>query len=64
MVICWIPLVDATRDNGCLCVIPGVHRGIFRHHTGDHANFLEIAPEDLPSPGPVCCEMRAGDSFS
>lgn len=64
MVTCWIPLVDATRDNGCLYVIPGVHRGIFRHYTGGHANFLEIAPEDLPSPEPVCCEMRAGDSFS
>ena len=52
MVTCWIPLVDATRDNGCLYVIPGVHRGIFRHYTGGHANFLEIAPEDLPSPEP------------
>ena len=52
MVTCWIPLIDATRDNGCLYVIPGVHRGIFRHYTGGHANFLEITPEDLPSPEP------------
>src|SRR5690606_22006137 len=23
---CWVALDDATRDNGCLCYIPGSHR--------------------------------------
>ena len=40
MVTCWIPLVDATRDNGCLYVIPGVHRGIF--------STLHGRPRELP----------------
>lgn len=62
IVTCWIPLVDSTRDNGCLHVLPGGHRrGIVRHFTGGHAGFLEIAPEDLPAAAPVAVEMRAGD---
>ena len=29
---CWIPLVDATADNGCPWVVPGLHRlGTLRH---------------------------------
>ncbi len=61
IVTCWIPLVDATIDNGCLYVLPGAHRkGILRHHTGGHAGFLEIAPEDLPTCNPVAMEMPAG----
>ncbi len=59
---CWIPMVDATAENGCVHVLPGTHKqGIIRHYTGGHGGFLEIAPEDLPTPEPVCCEMRAGD---
>jgi phytanoyl-CoA hydroxylase len=61
MVTCWIPLVDATLDNGCLWVIPKSHnKGIMRHYTGGHGGFLEIAPEDLPPPEGVPLEMKAG----
>lgn len=60
IVTCWVPLVDAKKDNGCLWVIPKAHReGIFRHYTGGHGNFLEIAPEDVPE-GAVPIEMPAG----
>ncbi|MBT5833023.1 MAG: phytanoyl-CoA dioxygenase family protein [Candidatus Latescibacteria bacterium] len=61
MITCWIPMVDATLDNGCLWVLPKSHdHGIIRHYTGGHGGFLEIAPEDLPPPEAVPLEMKAG----
>ena len=61
IVTCWIPLVDATAQNGCMHVIPQAHNsGIYRHYTGGQGGYLEIAPEDLPAPAPVVCEMGAG----
>lgn len=49
IVTCWIPLVDATPENGCLQVLPHTHRqGIFRHHTGGPAGYLVIKDQDLP----------------
>ncbi len=60
IVTCWIPLVDATLDNGCLYVIPGAHRsGVYTHYTGGHGGFLEIPAEDLPA-GAIPLEMPAG----
>jgi len=60
IVTCWIPLVDATLENGCIWVIPKVQEeGIIRHYTGGHGGFLEIAPENLPE-GAIPVEMSAG----
>jgi hypothetical protein len=62
IVTCWIPLVDATVDNGCLYVIPRAHRkGVRRHYTGGKAGYLEIPRELLPSTPAVPIEMDAGD---
>ena len=62
MVTCWVPLVEATVENGCLHVIPTAHQdGILRHYTGGHANFLEVPAEDLPTVRPVAVPMQAGD---
>ena len=62
VVTCWVPLVDATLDNGCLHVIPTAHRnGILRHFTGGHAGFLEVPQDRLPSVEPLPVPMKAGD---
>ena len=62
IVTCWVPLVDATLENGCLHVMPTVHKtGILRHYTEGHAGFLEVPDEDLPSVEPVPVPMKAGD---
>lgn len=49
IITCWIPLVDADIENGCLYVIPEAHKhGILQHHTGGSAGYLVINDEDLP----------------
>jgi hypothetical protein len=49
IVTCWVPLVDANEANGCLHVIPDVHRhGIRTHHTGGPGGYLVIKDEDFP----------------
>ncbi|MFT5090880.1 MAG: phytanoyl-CoA hydroxylase [Planctomycetota bacterium] len=64
IVTCWVPLVDSTLTNGCLYVQPRAHKtGIYRHYTGGHANFLEIALEDRAPVEPIAVEMRAGDAL-
>jgi phytanoyl-CoA hydroxylase len=64
IVTCRVPLVDSTLTNGCLYVQPRTHKtGIYRHYTGGHANFLEIAPEDRAPVEPIAVEMRAGDAL-
>lgn len=35
MLTCWMPIFDATEENGCLCVVPGSHRqGLATHCPG------------------------------
>ncbi len=64
IVTCWVPLVDATLENGCLHVIPTVHsNGILKHFTGGHAGFLEVPDEELPAVEPVPVPMKAGDAL-
>ncbi len=49
IITCWVPLVDATVENGCMQILPRSHRGsIARHHTGGNAGFLVIKENDLP----------------
>ena len=45
---CWVALTDATLDNGCPWVVPGVHRrGTLRHHFTDPLGweFFEDHPD-------------------
>lgn len=51
IVTCWIPLVDATPENGCLLVLPRAHTsGVVRHWLGTKTVYLVIQEGDLPRP--------------
>ena len=54
----WIALTDATLDNGCPWIVPGLHRlGTLRHWmTPLGWRCLEDAPDAVP------CEVRAGSA--
>ena len=50
IVTCWIPLVDATVENGCMQILPRMHKtSILPHHTGGNAGLLVIKEEDFPN---------------
>ncbi|HEU4428982.1 MAG TPA: phytanoyl-CoA dioxygenase family protein [Myxococcota bacterium] len=58
----WIALTDATRENGCLEVLPGLHKlGTLAHASSGDGIFLDL-PEPLPPelPAPVALPLRAG----
>ena len=49
IVTCWVPLVDANVENGCMQILPRTHLGkVATHHTGGNAGFLVIKDENLP----------------
>jgi ectoine hydroxylase-related dioxygenase (phytanoyl-CoA dioxygenase family) len=49
IITCWIPLVDATVENGCMQILPRTHQGrVAVHHQGGNAGFLVIRDGDLP----------------
>ena len=57
----WIPLVDSNAENGCLWVIPRVHRGeIAPHRPADGKAYLEIVEKDLPPGDWICCPVPKG----
>ncbi|MDX2168511.1 MAG: phytanoyl-CoA dioxygenase family protein [Deltaproteobacteria bacterium] len=48
---CWIALTDATPDNGCPWVTPGLHRGTLRHWMTELGwRCLDDAPDAMPVP--------------
>jgi phytanoyl-CoA hydroxylase len=60
----WFALEDATRDNGCLWVEPGGHRGPLRERFVREGDVLRTTPLD-PAPWPdasaaVALEVPAG----
>jgi ectoine hydroxylase-related dioxygenase (phytanoyl-CoA dioxygenase family) len=56
-VTCWLALTDTTAENGCVHVVPGLHRlGTIRHRYVDPLGFECF--EDHP--GAVCVELSAG----
>lgn len=59
IVTCWVALADATVENGCMEVLPGVWRsGYLPHHAGPGGT--QIRPEALPDVAPVPVPVRRG----
>jgi ectoine hydroxylase-related dioxygenase (phytanoyl-CoA dioxygenase family) len=62
MVNFWIPLVDVSRQNGCLQVVPGSHkRGLMRHEVIDHHCLIPAL--EVPDDQCVTCPLRVGDAL-
>ena len=60
----WIPLVDANAENGCLWVIPRVHKGgIAPHRPAEGKAYLEILAEELPPGDRICCPVPKGGAL-
>ncbi len=58
----WVALSDVTPENGCVEVLPGLHkRGTLAHRAGPDGIFLPL-PEPLPAglPRPLAVPLRAG----
>ncbi len=54
---CWIPMTDATIDNGCPWVVPGVHRHGTLHHEATELGFQCLKDPEGAVPVPA----KAGD---
>ena len=63
---CWIGLDDATKDNGCLCYVPGSHRWNLLPSTGLAGNMDAInrvlSDEQKRLFSPVHVELKAGEA--
>lgn len=60
IITCWIPLVDATEANGCMRVLPGVHRRGYLTHEKSAAGTAirnDVFPHDVK---PLVAACRRG----
>jgi phytanoyl-CoA hydroxylase len=61
----WTALEKITRENGCLVMVPGSHKGKTHEHDypdWEHKNFLFLGVKDVDSSGRVHIEMEPGDT--
>ena len=60
----WMPLQEATVENGCMWFVPGSHKGaILRHgHINDDPRIegLRLLPGEADISGTVACPLSAG----
>ncbi len=58
----WVPLQEATLENGCMWFIPGSHRaGILPHHSiGHDARVHGLETDEVDPTGAVACPLPAG----
>jgi phytanoyl-CoA hydroxylase len=61
MITVWIPVTDATVENGCLEVIAGSHRDGLLAHCPSTGLGLSIPDELLALGRVITCPMRRGD---
>jgi phytanoyl-CoA hydroxylase len=55
IITCWMPLVDATIENGCMEVMPGAWKRGYLEHQADGGTTIrrDLLPEIAPMPVPV-----------
>jgi len=55
IITCWMPLVDATIENGCMEVIPGAWKLGHLEHVADGGTTIrpDLLPDTTPRPVPV-----------
>ncbi len=58
IVTCWLALVDATVENGCMEVMPGVWKQGYREHQAEGGTT--IRPDLLPETAPRAVPVRKG----
>ncbi len=58
---CWVPLVDATVDNGCPWVLPGLHRRGTLEHWITPLGFQCVDADDPLAASAMPVEAKAGD---
>ncbi len=60
---CWVPLMNATVEAGCMEVLPRSHKqGVVRHYRANLlAPSLTIHPDHLPDPEPIPVPADIGD---
>jgi len=63
---CWIPLTDATIENGCPWIAPGIHRrGTLEHGAGRYGlTCFDTVPGDEREPVPVEAPVGSAVVFS
>lgn len=62
IVTCWIPLVDATEERGCLWILPRAHQsGVLKHSPHPGKVFIEIQQANLPYRDAICVPVAKGD---
>lgn len=58
IVTCWLPLIHATKETGCMEVIPGAHKLGHLEHVAEGGTT--IRPDLLPKTEPLCAECPRG----
>jgi len=58
----WLPITEATTENGCLVVAPGTHRGELLPHCPAMNNRNQVhIPDKYRQPGQYAAVMQPGD---